>query len=33
MPVVEVGGTPIAGGRPGPVAADLQAALRQLASA
>jgi 4-amino-4-deoxychorismate lyase len=33
MPVVEVGGTPIVGGRPGPVAADLQAALRQLASA
>jgi branched-subunit amino acid aminotransferase/4-amino-4-deoxychorismate lyase len=33
MPVVEVDGTPIADGRPGPVAADLQAALRQLATA
>jgi 4-amino-4-deoxychorismate lyase len=33
MPVVEVDGTPVAGGRPGPVAADLQAALRQLATA
>jgi 4-amino-4-deoxychorismate lyase len=32
MPVVEVDGTPIAGGRPGPVAADLQAALRHLAT-
>jgi 4-amino-4-deoxychorismate lyase len=30
MPVIEVDGTPIAGGRPGPVAADLQAALRHL---
>ena len=33
MPVVEVDGTPIADGRPGPVAADLQAALRELAAA
>ena len=33
MPVVEVDGTPIADGRPGPVAADVQAALRQLAAA
>jgi 4-amino-4-deoxychorismate lyase len=33
MPVIEVDGTPIAGGRPGPVAADLQAALRHLATA
>jgi 4-amino-4-deoxychorismate lyase len=32
MPVIEVDGTPIAGGRPGPVAADLQAALRHLAT-
>jgi 4-amino-4-deoxychorismate lyase len=33
MPVVEVDGTPIGDGRPGPAAADLQAALRQLAAA
>jgi 4-amino-4-deoxychorismate lyase len=32
MPVIEVDGTPIAGGRPGPVATDLQAALRHLAT-
>ncbi|HKQ01900.1 MAG TPA: aminotransferase class IV [Actinomycetes bacterium] len=32
MPVVEVDATPIAAGRPGPVAATLQAALRQLAT-
>jgi 4-amino-4-deoxychorismate lyase len=32
MPVVEVDGTPIADGRPGPAAADLQAALRHLAT-
>jgi 4-amino-4-deoxychorismate lyase len=31
MPVVEVDGTPIGDGRPGPAAADLQAALRHLA--
>lgn len=30
MPVVEVDGTPIADGRPGPTAADLQSALRHL---
>ena len=30
MPVVEVDGTPVADGRPGPTAADLQAALRHL---
>jgi 4-amino-4-deoxychorismate lyase len=33
MPVVEVDGVPVGGGRPGPAAADLQAALRQLATA
>ena len=33
MPVVEVDGTPIADGRPGPAAADLQSALRHLATA
>jgi 4-amino-4-deoxychorismate lyase len=33
MPVVEVDGVPVAGGRPGPTAADLQAALRHLATA
>jgi len=33
MPVVEVDGAPIADGRPGPAAADLQAALRRLATA
>ena len=33
MPVVEVDGTPIADGRPGPAAADLQTALRHLATA
>ena len=33
MPVVEVDGTPIADGRPGPTAADLQSALRHLATA
>jgi 4-amino-4-deoxychorismate lyase len=33
MPVVEVDGTPIADGRPGPTATDLQAALRHLATA
>jgi 4-amino-4-deoxychorismate lyase len=32
MPVVEVDGVPIADGRPGPAAADLQAALRELAA-
>ena len=32
MPVVEVDGTPIADGRPGPAAAALQAALRRLAT-
>ena len=32
MPVVEVDGAPVAGGRPGPAAADLQAALRHLAA-
>ena len=32
MPVVEVDGTPIADGRPGPAAADLQSALRHLAT-
>ena len=32
MPVVEVDGTPIADGRPGPAAAGLQAALRHLAT-
>lgn len=32
MPVVEVDGTPIADGRPGPTAADLQSALRHLAT-
>ena len=32
MPVAEVDGTPIGDGRPGPAAADLQAALRQLAA-
>jgi 4-amino-4-deoxychorismate lyase len=31
MPVVEVDGAPVADGRPGPAAADLQAALRRLA--
>jgi 4-amino-4-deoxychorismate lyase len=33
MPVVEVDGTPIADGHPGPAATDLQAALRHLATA
>jgi 4-amino-4-deoxychorismate lyase len=33
MPVVEVDGTPVGGGRPGPAAAGLQAALRRLATA
>ncbi|HSO53463.1 MAG TPA: aminotransferase class IV [Actinomycetes bacterium] len=33
MPVVEVDGTPIADGRPGPTAAGLQSALRHLATA
>jgi 4-amino-4-deoxychorismate lyase len=33
MPVVEVDGTPVADGHPGPAAADLQAALRELATA
>jgi 4-amino-4-deoxychorismate lyase len=33
MPVVEVDGTPIADGHPGPTATDLQAALRHLATA
>jgi 4-amino-4-deoxychorismate lyase len=33
MPVVEVDGTPIADARPGPTAADLQSALRHLATA
>ena len=33
MPVVEVDGTPIGDGQPGPTAADLQAALRHLATA
>ena len=33
MPVVEVDGAPVGGGRPGPAAADLQAALRRLATA
>jgi 4-amino-4-deoxychorismate lyase len=33
MPVVEADGTPIGDGHPGPLAADLQAALRQLATA
>jgi 4-amino-4-deoxychorismate lyase len=32
MPVVEVDATPIAGGHPGPTAATLQSALRQLAT-
>jgi len=32
MPVVEVDGAPVADGRPGPIAADLQAALRRLAA-
>jgi 4-amino-4-deoxychorismate lyase len=32
MPVVEVDGTPIADGHPGPAAADLQSALRRLAT-
>jgi 4-amino-4-deoxychorismate lyase len=32
MPVVEVDGAPVADGRPGPAAADLQAALRHLAT-
>jgi 4-amino-4-deoxychorismate lyase len=32
MPVVEVDGLPVGGGRPGPAAADLQAALRRLAT-
>jgi 4-amino-4-deoxychorismate lyase len=32
MPVIEVDGAPVAGGRPGPVAADLQAALRHVAA-
>jgi 4-amino-4-deoxychorismate lyase len=33
MPVVEVDGAPVGGGRPGPAAAALQAALRHLATA
>jgi 4-amino-4-deoxychorismate lyase len=33
MPVVEVDGAPVADGRPGPVTADLQSALRRLATA
>ena len=33
MPVIEVDGVPLGGGRPGPAAADLQAALRRLAAA
>ena len=33
MPVVEVDGAPIADGHPGPVTADLQSALRRLATA
>jgi 4-amino-4-deoxychorismate lyase len=33
MPVVEVDGIPVGDGRPGPAAADLQAALRRLATA
>jgi 4-amino-4-deoxychorismate lyase len=33
MPVIEVDGTPIADGHPGPAAAELQAALRRLATA
>ena len=33
MPVVEVDGAPIANGHPGPVTADLQSALRRLATA
>ena len=33
MPVVEVDGTPIGDGQPGPTATDLQAALRHLATA
>jgi 4-amino-4-deoxychorismate lyase len=33
MPVVSVDGAPVADGRPGPAAADLQAALRHLAAA
>jgi len=33
MPVVEVDGAPIAAGHPGPVTADLQSALRRLATA
>jgi 4-amino-4-deoxychorismate lyase len=32
MPVVEVDGAPVGDGRPGPAAADLQAALRRLAT-
>ena len=32
MPVIQVDGAPIADGRPGPAAADLQAALRRLAT-
>jgi 4-amino-4-deoxychorismate lyase len=32
MPVVQVDGAPVADGRPGPAAADLQAALRRLAT-
>jgi hypothetical protein len=32
MPVVEVDATPIAGGQPGPTAAELQSALRHLAT-
>src|SRR4029453_19092693 len=32
MPVVEVDATPIAAGQPGPIAATLQSALRQLAT-
>jgi 4-amino-4-deoxychorismate lyase len=32
MPVIDVDGTPIAGAHPGPAAADLQAALRHLAT-
>jgi hypothetical protein len=32
MPVVEVDGAPVADARPGPAAADLQSALRRLAT-
>ena len=33
MPVIELDGTPVGDGRPGPTAASLQAALRRLATA